>query len=307
MENFNRIIESLSVRYIKARNLVLLKPLEIENYFDVENTIIYLNKGDVIFNDVIAKEGSILFIPAGRTANLAYITGGSEQISYQKFIGMAENFFDVNKNPDIKSVKQANYILFNFEAKIFDSVNFFSSLDIPPFIIKNAPIIEQLVLDIFKEQVNKDAGRDLMLKNNTERMVIEIIRHIINNKLFVEQLVTNATYFKDPRLVNVFTYIKANLDGDLSNKALAVVAEISEDYVGQYFKVLTGINPQDYIEYQRMEGAIHLLRTSNLSIAEISNMVGYKGTAYFCRRFKMMFGIPAGRMRKRDSLINLDD
>jgi hypothetical protein len=57
MENFNRIIESLSVRYIKARNLVLLKPLEIENYFDVENTIIYLNKGDVIFNYVIAKEG----------------------------------------------------------------------------------------------------------------------------------------------------------------------------------------------------------------------------------------------------------
>jgi len=55
-----------------------------------------------------------------------------------------------------------------------------------------------------------------------------------------------------------------------------------------------------------MEGAIHLLRTSNLSIAEISNMVGYKGVAYFCRRFKMMFGIPAGQMRKRDSLINLD-
>ena len=142
MENFNRIIESLSVRYIKARNLVLLKPLEIENYFDVENTIIYLNKGDVVFNDIIAKEGSILFIPAGRTANLAYVTGSKEQLSYQKFIGMAENYFDLNKNPDVKSVERSNYILFNFEAKIFDSVNFFSSLDIPPFIIKNAPKIE---------------------------------------------------------------------------------------------------------------------------------------------------------------------
>ena len=33
--------------------------------------------------------------------------------------------------------------------------------------------------------------------------------------------------------------------------------------------------------------------------------VGYKDTAYFCRRFKMMFGIPAGKMRRRESLMNL--
>ena len=34
----------------------------------------------------------------------------------------------------------------------------------------------------------------------------------------------------------------------LSNKVLANVANVSEDYVGQYFKMLTGINPQDYID-----------------------------------------------------------
>jgi AraC-like DNA-binding protein len=121
----------------------------------------------------------------------------------------------------------------------------------------------------------------------------------------VEQLATNSNYFKDPRLIDIFAYIKDNLGDDLSNKILANVANVSEDYVGQYFKMLTGINPQDYIEYQRMEKAVNLLRTSKKSIREIGKDVGYKDTAYFCRRFKMMFGIPAGKMRRRESLINV--
>jgi len=33
--------------------------------------------------------------------------------------------------------------------------------------------------------------------------------------------------------------------------------------------------------------------------------VGYKDTAYFCRRFKMMFGIPAGKMRRRETAMNI--
>ena len=121
----------------------------------------------------------------------------------------------------------------------------------------------------------------------------------------MEQLVTNSTYFKDPRLIRIFTYIKENIGGDLSNKALAAVANVSEDYVGQYFKMLTGINPQDYIENERMKAAVDLLRTTKKSIRDIGKAVGYKDTAYFCRRYKMMYGIPAGKMRRRESLINV--
>jgi len=49
-----------------------------------------------------------------------------------------------------------------------------------------------------------------------------------------------------------------------------------------------------------MEIAVNLLRTTKKSIRDIGNEIGYKDTAYFCRRFKMMFGIPAGKMRKRE-------
>ena len=105
-------------------------------------------------------------------------------------------------------------------------------------------------------------------------------------------------------LRKIFEFIKDNLEADLSNKQLAKVVGVSEDYVGQYFKMLTGINPQDYIEYQRMEKAVVLLRTTKKSIQDVGKNIGYKDTAYFCRRFKMMFSITARKMRNRELMIN---
>jgi AraC-like DNA-binding protein len=155
------------------------------------------------------------------------------------------------------------------------------------------------------EIYSESPGKGRVVKLETDHLVVELIRHILDKSLFVEQLATNSTYFKDPRLIDIFAYIKENLNEDLSNKALANVANVSEDYVGQYFKMLTGINPQDYIEYQRMEMAVTMLRTTKKSIRDIGKDVGYNDTAYFCRRFKMMFGIPAGKMRRRETLINV--
>ena len=86
---------------------------------------------------------------------------------------------------------------------------------------------------------------------------------------------------------------------ELSNKKLADFLNISEEYVGQYFKNNTGYSPQDYIELRRMEEAIKMLRSDDESIKVIGMKVGFKDTAYFCRRFKLMFGVQAGKMRKR--------
>ncbi len=219
------------------------------------------------------------------------------------FINNKELYFQSLE--DYQGVPEENFSFINFEAKVFDSVNFFASLDLPPFVISGNELIVSLVKAVLEENTSNKPGKGRIVKINTDYMVVEIIRHILQKGLFVEQLATNSTYFKDPRLIDIFGYIKHHLGDDLSNKTLAGVANVSEDYVGQYFKMLTGINPQDYIEYQRMEKAVNLLRTTKKSIRDIGKEVGYKDTAYFCRRFKMMFGIPAGKMRRRESLMNV--
>lgn len=305
MEDYNQIIESLSIRYIKARNINILKPVNIENSYEVENTLLVVNSGQVKFgkNKEVVNEGEILFVPGGRMLSITYGKGDADIMNKEDFLGNKETYFESYQQGSNKSTTNAfSYV--SFEAKAFDSVNFFGSLDIPAFKIPTHDSIKNLISGINKEAEGDLPGKDRKIRILTENLIVELIRYILKQGLFVEQLATNSTYFKDPRLIDLFGFIKENLGSDLSNKVLANVANVSEDYVGQYFKMLTGINPQDYIEYQRMEMAVNLLRTSKKSIREIGKDVGYKDTAYFCRRFKMMFGIPAGKMRRRESLIS---
>jgi AraC-like DNA-binding protein len=307
MEDYNKIIESLGLRFIKAKNIKIQKPVYITNFYDVENRLIMLNKGELYFGTDQARveEGEFLFVPGGKLTPITYGHKNAVKITNEEYVSDKEKYFASIKDPALIGTLDDSFSYITFDAKVFDTVNFFSSLDIPPFKISKNEIIGKSLIELIKEQFQQNPGKERIININTERIGVEIIRYIILQGLFVEQLATNVTYFKDPRLIDIFSYIKDNLGGDLSNQQLANVANVSEDYVGQYFKMLTGINPQDYIEYQRMEAAVNLLRTTKSSVREIGKQIGYKDTAYFCRRFKMMFGIPAGKMRRRETLISV--
>lgn len=308
MEDYNKIIESLGIKFIKSNNIKVTHPFSIQDYEETENTIIILKKGVIRFGqeNELLKEGHALFIPAMRYTPLSFgnVDDKSPELSLEEFGYKQTEYFKTNPEEQLSSVPVADFTSIVFETKVFDTVNFFTALDIPAFSLEN-PRINNVIYDIVKEQETELEGNQRVVKIKTELMVVEVIRHIIEKRLFVEQMATNSTYFKDPRLIKLFKYIKDNLGGELTNKILSDVADVSEDYVGQYFKTLTGINPQDYIEYQRMEHAVKLLRTTKMSIRDIGRNCGYKDTAYFCRRFKMMYGIPAGKMRKRETLMNI--
>ena len=308
MEDYNKIIESLGVKFRKSVNIKILQSFKVSNHYDVENYIYLLHDGELSFGNGVEKveKGDMLFVPGGRASVLSYGTNSDNKVvDNEEFISHRERYFEANQDATLVGKLPESFSYIAFEAKVFDSINFFASLDIPPFIIRDTPGLARILKEVVVEDMNDMPGKNRVIQNKTEQVVIEVVRYILKEGLFVEKLATNSTYFKDPRLIDIFNYIKQYLGGDLSNKILAGVANVSEDYVGQYFKMLTGINPQDYIEYQRMEKAVNLLRTTKKSIREIGAEVGYKDTAYFCRRFKMMFGIPAGKMRRRDSLMNV--
>jgi len=308
--DFQKVIEALEIKFLRARYVQIKKPFVIKNFCDVDNALFLLHKGNISLRIgeklIQAQEGDMLFIPAGKQAHIAYGKGeGAEELTYEDYLARREEFFLSVNDGALYPRLEDSFSYVTFSARIFDAVSFFANLDIPPFVISQEAGLQRQLQDIMWEEFEQNIGKERMLKNKTEELVIGILRYIVANNLFMEKLATNMNYFKDPRLIDILNYIKNYLSGDLSNKVLASVANISEDYVGQYFKSMMGINPQDYIEYQRMEKAVELLRTTKKSIREIGREVGYKDTAYFCRRFKMMFGISAGKMRKRTSLMNV--
>lgn len=308
MEYYNKLIESVNIRFLRGFNYQVQKPVSVADHKEFDNMLILLHNGTVKFGEdqELLNEGEVLFLPGEKKTPLT-LGGGNKHvdISMDKFQENKRKYLQSVSFKEIRNSEEDCISVISFESKVFDVVNLFNSLDIPPFIIRFNDRIAILMEDIMKEVEQTSIGKERSLRALSEALVIEILRHILKNRLFVEELSTNVTYFKDPRLIELFKFIKTNLGGDLSNKVLSQVANVSEDYVGQYFKMLTGINPQDYIEYQRMEAAVDLLRTTKKSIRDIGKEVGYKDTAYFCRRFKMMYGVPAGKMRRRESLINV--
>ncbi|MEM9416933.1 MAG: AraC family transcriptional regulator [Bacteroidota bacterium] len=304
MRDYNKIIDSLAVQCIKARHIRVLQALTIDSFYDVENIVILPNKGTISYTQAGAQQqvapGEMLFIPGGQPITITYGRNNPLQLDQEAFTDDHQRYFQAMAAPDLEGQLE-NFSYITFEAKLLEAVNFFTSLAIPPFIIKDNAHLSNTLKSILLESSAATIGNARMVQTYTEQLVIEIVRHLIANHLFTDNLITHSHYFKDPRLIKLLHYIRDNLGGNLSNRKLAAVAHVSEDYVGQYFKMLIGINPQDYIEFQRMERAVKLLSTTQKSIRDIGQEVGFKDTAYFCRRFRMRFGIPAGKMRRKAS------
>jgi YesN/AraC family two-component response regulator len=156
-----------------------------------------------------------------------------------------------------------------------------------------------LLNNIIKEVSNSLPGHQKVIESITNQIVFELIRNILSKQPLFSSIEENFKFFNDEKILDLFLFIDENISKDLSNKILSDHLNISEDYVGQFFRNNIGFSPQDYIEHRRMEKAIKILREKTDAIKVISNDVGFKDTAYFCRRFKMMFGVQAGKMKKR--------
>lgn len=309
-EDFNKIIESLGVRLVKCNNVVVYQSFSIEDFEENENVLILLRRGNLSYGDKKleeVKEGHTLMIPSNfvQKVNFGSKSERNPRLSMDEFRFKQTEYFKFDAHKDSSKVPVCELTVIQFDTKVFDTVSFFKALEITSFEL-DYPKLNSIIYDITVEQNSKEDGYHRVVSLKTEHLVVEIIRYIIKERLFVEKMATNSTYFKDPRLITLFKHIKENIGGELTNKKLAEITGVSEDYVGQYFKSLTGINPQDYIEYQRMEFAVNLLRTTKKSIRDVGRLSGYKDTAYFCRRFKMMYGIPALKMRKRETLMDIN-
>jgi AraC-like DNA-binding protein len=295
-------MQSLKTRYVTASMREIDKPVHFKNAHRPENTLVQINKGSFKAGSdhKKIKEGSFYFVPAtysydviiGEGTPTAVIGHGQlpEEDEFSKYLKPISCFADTSQKTNVHSVVR-------FDAMLYDAVCFFYVLGIQPFEIPYDEELAFLVKQICIEQELHNIGRFLLIDNYIQEIIIQIFR-FIDSKPEFRQNIQKVEYLLDKRLVDVVAFIYENLGGDLSNKAIADVAYVSEDYVGQFFKSITNRNLQEYVEEQRLHKAVSMLHTTALSVQEISHKVGFKDPAYFSRRFKLKFGENANAMRK---------
>lgn len=114
-----------------------------------------------------------------------------------------------------------------------------------------------------------------------------------------------AADFQSQRLAsNNMTYQKVvdfiedhYCDQNMSLAMLANQFDMSTPYMSRFFLEHSGVNFVDYLSEKRMSRACELLLTTDLTVREVVEIVGYCNVSSFTRKFSELYGTSPGRFR----------
>ncbi|GAB2981959.1 AraC family transcriptional regulator [Mucilaginibacter puniceus] len=92
------------------------------------------------------------------------------------------------------------------------------------------------------------------------------------------------------KILDAMHFIMVNIHLPISVVSLAERANLNTTYFSRLFERHTGIRPQSYIIEKRIERAQHIMSTSQISLLEVAELVGFKSLSNFSRIFKKVTG-----------------
>ena len=101
----------------------------------------------------------------------------------------------------------------------------------------------------------------------------------------------------DPRLGRALNAIHQRAEVDWTLESLAREAAMSRSNFSDSFGKLVGLSPMKYLTQWRMNQARHLLKTTQLSVAQIAEQSGYESEAAFRKAYRKTLGEPPGAVR----------
>lgn len=169
------------------------------------------------------------------------------------------------------------------------------------------------LLNIFaarnKNFSNKFLDKDLLLKNQflmlerelseknfchslcAKSILFSILVYLIRNYDCIDpEKVINSPSSITRSLKRTIHYINENLGNKLTLKEIADVAHMTPTYFSSVFKKFNGVSPWEYITIKRVEKAIEMLRTTNMTKLEIAERCGFSSSSNFYKAFVAITG-----------------
>lgn len=101
----------------------------------------------------------------------------------------------------------------------------------------------------------------------------------------------------DTCIVDTIHFIGHHYRENNTVSQLAMKSGLSLSRFTQKFKLATGMTPIEYVTQLRIKEAMTLMEVEDMSIKDISNIVGYSNPFYFSRIFKNVVGMPPSKYR----------
>ena len=99
------------------------------------------------------------------------------------------------------------------------------------------------------------------------------------------------------KIQQVALYISQHYAEYLSLENAAQMAHMEKTYFSKRFKAMTGFGFLEYLTQTRLQVARHMLKTTTLSIGEISESCGFTGANYFGDLFRRNMGMSPSEYR----------
>lgn len=107
----------------------------------------------------------------------------------------------------------------------------------------------------------------------------------------------------DSRLQHLFTFIDHNIASKLNLKRLADEVFLSESHLSLLFRQHVKMAPMAYVRSVRLRKVRELLLTTNLSLKEISDKIGFDDQSQLSRYFRRATGVSPTEYRQNGDFI----
>lgn len=253
------------------------------------NLFLYVTDGS--FNIQIDKKiynvssGDIVVIPFGTV----YQPRESDGCTYY-FLHFSSSVIEDTVPPNmlrslIKYVEDDKGYIYNYYGSTYKSI-----VDVPIHIKHNQLNTRHKISDV----INRAIMLNFWQNDSVKLLLDNIMRELLI--LISADFTTNNQ--ANSALQKILLYISKNYMNPITLTSLADTFEVSTSYITKSFRTFLGKGTVDYINDLRLVVACEYLISSNLSIGDISDRIGFSNQYYFDRLFKRKYGITPKDFRK---------
>lgn len=154
---------------------------------------------------------------------------------------------------------------------------------------------------IMHEKDNCNSGREIALKCDLDRLLIEWQRHRVRSPLtegIPEETVPRPAFSYHSGILKSLIYIQHHFRQPITLELAAGQAHLSPNYFSELFRKTTGVSFQHHLQQVRLQFAGSLLRASKLPVTEICHVSGFHTLTHFEKVFRLRYGMTPREFQK---------
>lgn len=154
------------------------------------------------------------------------------------------------------------------------------------------------ILDILQEiftQQNSACAKELITSSLLQKLWAVFFEHIDTTHLNQQRDHSAQSQIK---LQVMMQYIHTNYSSQIALSDIAQSAGISKSSALSFFHKYLKMAPVSYLILYRLKKASELLITTDLKLVEIAYATGFNNIGYFCKQYKIHYGITPTEYRK---------